>query len=175
MAARMRSFCYYIFMAHLEKKYRVTSFTKILKKLRELGAVPVSQTSSLHYYAQQEGNNVTKLVHYDAKDEIHILKDDHGKYELVESKRVKDVEEGLDWLKRLGYTTLDKISMSYTEYPYQGGIVGLYVINNELNSVILDFPPEKHARIEKELGLEQAEQIKVPYNKYLQGVNNTKR
>jgi len=57
--------------------------------------------------------------------------------------------------------------MEYTEYAYKNGTVGLYVINDFLHSVVLYYPPDKHAAIEKEFGLEHAKVIAVPYNKLL--------
>ncbi len=58
--------------------------------------------------------------------------------------------------------------MDDVDYEYKEGIVGLYVINDFLYSVILDFPEGAHSSIEHELDLEKAEPIDVPYNKYLE-------
>lgn len=56
------------------------------------------------------------------------------------------------------------------DYDYKGGIVGLYIINDDLFSIILDFPPGEHEVIASELGMEAAEVIDLPYNKYLESL-----
>ena len=58
--------------------------------------------------------------------------------------------------------------MQHTDYKYKDGLVGLYTINKDLISVILDFPEGQHNEVAKALGLENAELIEEPYNKYLE-------
>ncbi len=163
-------------MKHHEKKYRVSDFEGIQAKLKELGAQKVKNTSSTHYYAQQASNDVIKLVHYTDRDEIHVLKETDGTFSLAETITVKDIDNGFEWLKRKGYTTVDVVKMDYVDYGYDDGVVGLYTINNNLHSVILDFPKNKHTKIEEVFGLDEKEVIAIPYNKYLQqkGLSNTK-
>ncbi len=154
-------------MKHQEKKYHVKSFTEIEAKLKALGAKQINTTSSTHYYAKQTGNNVVKLVHYSDKDEIHILDESNGTFSLKETIPVKDTAAGFQWLKDKGYTTVDIVKMDYADYEYKNGIVGLYVINDFLRSVILDFPEQEHEAMEKLFGLNGSELITIPYNKYL--------
>ncbi|MEX0616274.1 MAG: hypothetical protein WD231_00510 [Candidatus Woykebacteria bacterium] len=157
-------------MKYQEKKYRVDSFTKIWRILEEAGAKKKSKVLSTHYYAQQEGNNIIKLVQYENKNEIHLLQESQGKYSLKEKIPVETTDAGLKRLKDEGYKAVEVVKMVNTDYEYKGGIVGLYLINNFLHSVILDFPEGHHETLEKEFGLETAEVISVPYNKYLEQI-----
>lgn len=161
-------------MKYAEKKYRVDDFVAVKRKLETFGAKKENQVTTTHYYARHEGNNVTKLVEYDDHNEIHILQESKGKFTLKENTPVKNVEAGLKWLRDKGYTTLDVVKMVYVDYRYKEGTVGLYVINDFLHSVILDFPEQQHDVIEKQFGLSTAEVISIPYNKYLQRVGQIK-
>ena len=51
-------------MKHQEKKYRVDSFTEILKLLNEKGAKKEKEIISTHYYGQHRSNDVEKFVEY---------------------------------------------------------------------------------------------------------------
>jgi hypothetical protein len=156
-------------MPRQKKKYRVNTFEYIAAQLRALGSQPYPTAMSTHYYAKRAGNGIVKLIELeDGSHEIHILKEKGGKYTLIENIPVKNKEEGLDWLDSKGYSKLQTITMSHTDYPYQDGIVGLYVINGVLYSVILTFPPGKHEAIERKFGLQDAEVIDISYNKYLE-------
>ena len=155
-------------LKHLEKKYRVTSLSKIQKILDVLGAQKVKQTVATHYYARHKGNGVVKLVAYEDKNEIHVLEDLNGKFSLKETVPMKTTEAGLQWLKDKGHTMVDIVKMANTDYTYEAGVVGLYLINDSLRSIILDFPEGQHETIEKELGLDSAETIDIPYNKLLE-------
>lgn len=64
--------------------------------------------------------------------------------------------------------------MDATDYEYHGGIVGLYIINDFLNSVILDFPVSEHQDMEQVFGLNKAKVISVPYNKYLDSIGKSR-
>lgn len=163
-------------MKHHEKKYRVDSFYSVKAKLNELDAKQIKSTTSTHYYAPQESNDVVKLVHYSDRDEIHILKETNGTFSLAENIPVSDLEAGFQWLRDKGYKQVDVVKMDYVDYEYDGGIVGLYTVNGNLLSVILDFPRNKHAEMEKVFELGSAEVIIVPYNKYLEqvGLSSTK-
>lgn len=152
---------------HQEKKYKTDSFEKILGTLNKVGAKKIKEVVNTHYYAIQEGNDVTKLVEFPDRFEIHILKESDGKYSLTENIPVETKEAGLKWLKDKGYKVVNIVKMAYTDYEYKDGIVGLYVIDDFLYSVILDFPPGQHEAIEREFGLSSAEVINLPYNKYL--------
>ena len=60
--------------------------------------------------------------------------------------------------------------MANCDYEYKNGNVGLYIIDDFLYSVILDFPEGQHKVVEKELGLNAAELINIPYNKLLEKI-----
>lgn len=154
-------------MTLVEKKFRIESFERIKEFLKNAGAKEVKRVTSTHYYGEHEGNDVEKFVVYPDRTEIHVLKESDGKFALTESKPIAGKEEGFAWLKSRGYTKANIVDMNYTEYAYKNGTVGLYVIDNVLRSVILYYPKEKHEAMEKEFGLETAEVIAVPYNKYL--------
>lgn len=155
-------------MKHQEKKYRVDSFTKIQKILDEKGAKKNKGIVTTHYYAPQESNNVVKLVDYTDSNEIHVLEESKGRYSLKESIPVENTAAGLKWLKDKGYKTVNVVKMVNTNYEYKNGVVGLYIIDDFLHSVILDFPEGQHEAIEKELELDTTEVISVPYNKFLE-------
>ena len=126
-------------MKQQEKKYRVDSFTKVLEILSKNNAKKKQEIINIHFYTQKEGNDVVKLVKYRDQNEIHILDEIDGKYILKQKIPMKSTEEGLRWLKDKGYKMVDIIKMTYTDYEYKGGIIGLYTINDFLYSVILDF------------------------------------
>lgn len=161
-------------MKHQEKKYRVDSFAKVQKILDESGAKGKETIVTTHYYARKEGNDVVKLVEYSDRNEIHILEESNGKFSLKEKIPVENTDAGLQWLKDKGYGTVDLVKMEYTDYEYKGGIVGLYVINDFLYSVILDFPSEQHEEMEKEFGLKAADVVSLPYNKFLEQIGQLK-
>src|SRR5689334_8279673 len=123
-------------MKHIEAKYRVDSFRPIIEKLAALGAQADKTTISKHYYAHVPGNDVVKLVIKAELCEIHKLAEDKGQFALVETIKVTDKPSGFAWLKARNFSTADVIKMEQTDYPYQEGLVGLYIINDFLHSVI---------------------------------------
>jgi len=154
-------------MKHQEKKYLVDSFSRIQKILNETGAKRRPRVVTIHYYAQQEGNDVVKLVRYNDRNEIHILEESQGRFSLKENIPVESTDAGLQWLKDRGAGVVNLVKMANTDYEYKNGIVGLYIIDDFLYSIILDFPEGQHETIEKEFGLHTAKVISVPYNKLL--------
>ena len=154
-------------MKHQEKKYRVDSFTEILKLLNEKGAKKEKEIISTHYYGQHRSNDVEKFVEYSDRFEIHILKETDGRFTMTEHRPIPDKNAGLDWLKNRGFTTVNIVKMAYAEYTYKNGTVGLYTIDDFLYSVILYYPSNQHKVVEKEFDLSTAEVITFPYNKYL--------
>lgn len=150
-----------------EKKYKVSSFDTIINALAIVGAKEVPQITTIHHYARHNGKDVIKLVEYEDRIEIHILEDIGGKFVMKEKFGVATKEEGFNWLNNKGYTQFDTVKMVYTDYEYKGGIVGLYTINDSLKSVILDYPSDMHDVIEKEMSLENAELITMPFNKLI--------
>lgn len=157
-------------MKYQEKKYQVVSFDKIKSKLEELDLKPSSKKVTNHYYGQHEGNDVTKLVSYADRSEIHVLKENQGKFDLVQSFPVDNVEAGLKWLGDKGYQVADLVKMASVDYEFKGGLVRLYTIDDWLHSVILDYPAGKHEQIAQELGMETAQMITIPYNKQLESL-----
>jgi adenylate cyclase class IV len=155
---------------HVEKKYKVDSFDKILQKLNELGAKKLNTTESNHYYGEQDTLDATKLIVYSEKCEIHVLKEDNGSFKLINNIPVKDKKAGITWLKTRGFDKITHLKMLYTEYKYDQGIVGLYFINDILYSVILDYPIKEQPTMCKLFGLENAEVIEKPYNQYLKSM-----
>src|SRR3989339_49238 len=157
-------------MKQQEKKYRVDSFTKVLEILSKNNAKKKQEIINIHFYTQKEGNDVVKLVKYRDQNEIHILDEIDGKYILKQKIPMKSTEEGLRWLKDKGYKMVDIIKMTYTDYEYKGGIIGLYTINDFLFSIILDYPEGQHEIFEKEFGLTKENVISLPYNKFLEKI-----
>lgn len=157
-------------MKYQEKKYRVDSFIEVLEILNKANASKGKEVVNVHYYVQQESNDVVKLVKFSDRNEIHILKVIDGKYSLTENIPMPSVEAGLAWLKEKGYKTVNIVKMAYTDYDYEGGIVGLYIIDDFLYSVILDFPNGEHDKMEKVFGINPKDVIRIPYNKYLDSI-----
>jgi len=160
-------------MKHEEKKYEVKDFADILQKLKSLGIKEDRHATATHYYAKQSGNDVIKLVHGANKDEIHLLKESAGKFQLTGSIPVENVKDGLKWLKDKGYDDIQEIKMEHSDYPFEGGIVGLYLVNDTLHAVILDYPPDQHEAIEKKLDLESSQVIDEPFNKYIERIQGS--
>lgn len=155
-------------MERQEKKYRVDSFANTQKRLAEKGAKAGQEIVAIHYYGAHEGNDVEKFVEYADRCEIHILKEKDGRFTMTEHRKIVDKNTGIEWLKSQGYTSANIVRMVYTEYQYKDGTVGLYTIDDFLHSVILYYPPSEHNALENEFGLQDAEVIPVPYNKYLE-------
>lgn len=156
-------------MKHQEQKYRVDNFDPIVQKLTSLGAQPGHESTSTHYYAVVPGNDVVKVVAHADQCEVHKLSEtDGGKFVLTDRFPVADVKAGLKWLKDQGYTQVSTVAMRHTDYEYAGGLVGLYDINGELKSLILDYPAGEHDAMAQALGVVGAERIEVPYNIYLE-------
>ena len=155
-----------------EKKYKVDSFKDILQLLKKKKAVEEKKIVATHYYGEHSSNNVEKFVEYEDRYEIHILEELNGKFTLTEHSKIVNRNAGITWLKKRGFTKASIVKMVYTEYIYGNGIVGLYKINDFLNSVILNYPSSEHSEKEKEFGLTKAEIIKIPYNKCLEKIGH---
>lgn len=153
---------------HTEKKYKVESFDEIVKKLSELDVIKLPTSESHHYYAKQDSLDVIKLVISLDKCEIHILEEKDGTFTLLDRIPVEGKDAGITWLKDHGFNDITHIKMVHSNYIYAGGIVGLYVINDKLNSVILDYPIRKQSEMARLFGLETAKLIEQPYNLYSQ-------
>jgi hypothetical protein len=151
-----------------EKKYIVESFSAVTKALDVFGAQRGHESTSTHYYAQVSGNNVVKLVESPTKCEIHELSESGGRFELTKRIPVPNVKTGLEWLGSHGFHKVSVVRMRHFDWKLGDGIVGLYVINDALHSVILEYSAGRHEGVARELGLDGAETIEQPYNKYLQ-------
>jgi hypothetical protein len=155
-------------MKHQEKKYRVENFAAIEGRLTTLNAEKISKSSSTHYYIPQPNNNVVKIVKDSDRCEVHKLSEAGGKFNLTQKIALKGMNEAMAWLRGNNYDEVAVVSMSHADFAHRGGIVGLYVINDFLYSIILDFPSSQHDDVAQELGMSGAEVIEVPYNKYLE-------
>jgi len=154
-------------MIQQEKKYRVDSLDLALHFFSEKNIAPSQMSTTNHFYGQQSGNNVTKLVQYSDKYEIHILEEADGVFSLVEKISVDSVDDGLNWLRSQGFEFIDEIKMWSQTFEYKGGLVRLYLIDDWLHSIILSHPHDQLKDIEKELKLKPEEVIEKPYNKFL--------
>lgn len=157
-----------------EKKFFVESLAPLKKKIQELHLRKVKDESTTHYYGRHEGNDVAKFVVYPDRVVLRSLKEVNGKFEFGEDRALESKDEGFKWLKEKGFSNVDVVEMEYEEYAHKGGTVGLYVINSELYSVILFYPPGRHSEIETEFGLNQAEAIAMPFNKYLEKIGKAR-
>lgn len=158
-------------MHYQEKKYRINSFKLITSQLELLNLKPWKHSTSIHYYANQASNDVTKIIEYQARAVIHILDETRGRFILREKIPIENVEAGKIWLKNHGFNKISIVTMRHTDYEYAAGTIGLYTINDWLHSVILKYPAGQHEIIEGDFGLEDAEVISLPYDKYLKNMN----
>lgn len=154
-------------MTRQEKKYRADSFDYALHFFAERSVPQIQTSTTYHFYGQQGGNNVTKLVQYADKQEIHILEESGGIFSLVETIPVDTVNDGLEWLRSHGYEHVDEVKMQSWSFEYRGGLVRLYLIDDWLHSIILSHEYGQIQTVEKELGLKAEDVIVEPYNKYL--------
>ncbi len=150
-----------------EKKLRVTYLDPTKTALQKLGAKLVGSEKTTHIYAARDDGNVTKLVVYDERSEIHELTQTSGTFELTSCHKVNSREAGIKWLKAQGYTKFRKIIMNSTTYKVLDGTVGLYTINSQLKSVIIDAPSNRRNELTKQLSLENSEVISLPFDQYL--------
>jgi hypothetical protein len=155
-------------MSKQEKKYLVNDFNTVTRLLKEAAAPVTLKTLTKHYYAHQRGNDVVKLVDYGDRIEVHMLKEEDGKFTLTDTIPVANLESGLRRLKDMGFTRYAVLTMEDEEYGYLNGTVAIYTVNGSLRSVILEFSAGAHDNVARALGLESAEVINVPYNKYLE-------
>jgi hypothetical protein len=151
-----------------EKKYRVDGLSTTEDALTVLGVSEEAQGRSTHYYTRQPGNNVVKLVQHTRDVELHKLRESGGRFTLTDRISFATMAEGLRWLVELGFDSVAKIEMQHRDFSFRGGTVGLYDINGQLYSVILDLEDGLHDDAARELGLSGAEVIALPYNKYLE-------
>src|SRR6266550_1447214 len=99
-----------------EKKYLVESFSEIEKMLDTLGAKRAGESTTTHYYAQQPGKDVVKLVEYHNNCEIHELSESGGRFALTMRVPVKDVKAGLERLKGRGFDKASLVKMHQTDW-----------------------------------------------------------
>ena len=89
-------------MKYLETKYRVEELASCARKLDGLGAKRRGSKTTTHYYAQRADRNVTKLVDYGVRWQIHELEEDSGTFRLKRKVDMPSRQAGLDWLKDAG-------------------------------------------------------------------------
>lgn len=154
-------------MKLVEKKYRVVSFDAVLDVLRHMGAKQTIEISSTHYYAHLPTDDTLKMVAEEGKVEIHRLSTQQGLHTLQEIITVPDVEAGFRWFVEQGYDALDVLAMYKVEYDYGDGGLALYDVDAVVHSVVMGYPEEQLSKMEGLFGLQSAEQITVPFNKYL--------
>lgn len=152
-------------MTKLEKKFRLETFDQLLALLDEKH-IPLSKDShATHYYAPMRDSVVTKIVEDDEGIRITQLKDIDGTFEFIKREYVSSHDGAVDWMHSRGFSDLKRVAMHSRIFEYHGGHIELIDINNgSLLSVVLYFEPNKHERMTKEFGLENAELIEVPYS-----------
>jgi len=151
----------------VEKKFRVSTFEPILAYIQQCHIPSTLEVRTTHYYAQLPTEDTLKIINYGDRVEIHRLTTTHGLHSLDEVIPLQSVEDGLQWFHARGYDKLDVLAMHDREFEFKGGGFALYTINNTVCSIILGYPEEDLASMEQALGLQSAEVISVPYNKYL--------
>lgn len=127
--------------------------------------MPFKDTVSVHYYAQNTGSIVRKIV--EDPDEVRIteLENRGGTFEFTMREAVESLEVGLKWMKEQGHTDLKKVKMAAKQYEYKGGKIELININDgALYSVILYYESPKHEEIATDIGLKDAKIIEVPFS-----------
>lgn len=150
-----------------EKKYRVKSLAPIFEIIRQKNLTHIKHVTSVHYYGEHTGKDVEKFVEYPDRIEVHTLKETDGKFTLVDHFSLPDKNAGFAWLKEKGYKTANIVTMEYDEYAYENGVIGTYLIDGFLPSIILYCPPSLHDTSAKMFDLDHAEVITVPYDTYL--------
>ena len=123
---------------HSEQKYRVDSFDNILPCLRNLAVTSPIEGTSYHHYTRRPGNDVLKLVVTGGAASIHRLGEHEGRFQLEEAWPVADRTTGFGWFREQGFAELDGVEMSHSKYRHGDGIVGVYVIDGWLRSVMVD-------------------------------------
>lgn len=154
----------------VEKKYRVNELGIYKLSLKEHNYSQAAEKITTHYYGKRADKNVTKLVVYGDRSEIHELTESDGAFELTRITPMSSQTQGLKWLTQKGYSNPQKLIMKSTSYDLDDARVGLYEINNTLLSIIIEAKPDISIAIETMLGLQNAEQIKLPYNIYLENL-----
>lgn len=154
-------------MELVEKKYRVDSFDGVLSILQRVGAKQTIEVASTHYYAHLPTDDTLKMVAEEGKVEIHRLSTQQGLHTLQEVIAVPDVQAGFRWFAEQGYTELDVLAMHKVEYDYGDGGMALYDVDAALHSVVMGYPESQLAKMETVFGLQSAERITAPFNKYL--------
>ena len=161
-------FCYTATMSkELEKIYRVESFDAMYDKIAALKAQPTIDVRSTHYYAHLDSNDTIKMIDYGDRIEIHEVGYSNGLYSIDKVIKVSDITAGFAWFRDRGFNELDLLAMHDKEYAYGDGGFALYTIEGSIFSVILGYTSEQMPKMEQVFELGSAEQIAIPYNKYV--------
>jgi hypothetical protein len=161
-------------MELLEKKYLVDNFLAISKLLEDKRIAKIGEGISVHYYGEQSGDNVKKVVEHNDHFEVHVFEKKDGKFVVTYKSPLTDKNAGFKWLRKQGFARVNIVTMRNTKFPYKNGTIGLYLIDDFLHSVILYYPQGEHDKIAKEFGLENATTLTVPYNKLLEQMRRLK-
>lgn len=157
-------------MKYLETKYRVKDFGAIEQRLKDLGAQPIKMSETTHFYAQRPDLNVTKLVDYGNRWQIHELAEANGTFALTRKIDMPSRQAGLDWLRNQGYHKVQVVTMADRGFEVPDGEIGLYLINDWLTSVIVDVPAEYQDAWAQKLELHAQDIITTPYNVLLESL-----
>ena len=153
-------------MKKVEYKYKVSSFQPIQKKLKTMGYSASKTKKTTHYYARRNDLNVSKIVEYSDRVEIHELREKGGTFELSSVLPCSDIAEATSQMSKQDFNDLQKVDIQNSNYDIEAGRVGLYIINNSILSVILEVEKQDRKELESVLGLTDAPRIHVPYNVY---------
>lgn len=131
------------------------------------GATPTIDICSTHYYAHLDTDGTLKMIDYRDRVEIHKVHTKNGLHSIDEEIKIASVEAGFQWFKEQGFNELDVLEMRDREFAYLDGGFALYTVEQDVLSIILGYAESKVPEIEKLFGLEDAEEILIPYNKYI--------
>lgn len=138
------------------------------RKLEALGATDLGEGTSRHYYADV-GKGTLKVVERDTGWEITEMTGEDGRFVVSSKQSLVDKQRGFSILRSKGHTKVEFVEMKFHDYEYDGGVIGLYVINEVLSAIVIDYPPESLDGIVGELKLNKLKQIKESFNVVLRG------
>lgn len=147
----------------VEELYLVDDFAPVEDRLQALGAADLGEHVSLHYCAHVESGSL-KVVKRETGWDITEMAEEDGQFEVVSQKSIGNKDEGFAVLRERGFNEVEVVEMNYHEYDLKGGIVGLYVLNKLIKSVVIDYPEGEHVEIKKELLLDDAQKINMSFS-----------
>lgn len=150
----------------IEQKYHVDNMDDIESCLHDLGADFDGEHTSTHYYAPTN-EGVKKVVQRKSGFYFVEMSQKNGRFEVFSQHKLPSLVSGYQTLKTQGFKEVDVVEMKHRDYRLRNGIVGLYVINGNLPSIIIDFPDGSHEKVEHELGLKLSMRINDPFSRIL--------